>query len=262
MLIKGKSKKSFSKNVETEEDAGKPQKQSLAIAYSMAKKAKAKKMFGGGEVTVDNSTSDKEDKDGKRMIAIPDNHPDSTDSIDDEYAEGGEVENGDIDTGPDLSLPRKQSSTPEADAATEEDNKPHMTKQYAEGGKIMDKKERAMKAFKGETGDAAFNKEEQANIPQPAEQDPSEGIVDRIMKKMSQGGKVANADHGPNDSRLAGFDPNEFDDLVLRDDLESSYTGANSGDEIGNTQEDDDRDDIVSRIMKSLNKKDKLPSPR
>lgn len=33
-LIKGKSKKAFSKNVATEMDAGKPQKQAVAIAYS------------------------------------------------------------------------------------------------------------------------------------------------------------------------------------------------------------------------------------
>jgi len=33
-LIKGKSKESFSKNVETEMHSGKPQKQAVAIAYS------------------------------------------------------------------------------------------------------------------------------------------------------------------------------------------------------------------------------------
>lgn len=33
-LMKGKSKKAFSHNVETEMNAGKPQKQAVAIAYS------------------------------------------------------------------------------------------------------------------------------------------------------------------------------------------------------------------------------------
>lgn len=46
-LMKGKSKDAFSKNVGTEMDSGKPQKQALAIAYSMAKKAGAKKSEGG-----------------------------------------------------------------------------------------------------------------------------------------------------------------------------------------------------------------------
>lgn len=49
-LIKSKSKKSMSKNIETEMDAGKPQKQAIAIAYSVARKAKKRKMAKGGLV--------------------------------------------------------------------------------------------------------------------------------------------------------------------------------------------------------------------
>lgn len=47
-LIKGKSKKAFEHNVEAEMHAGKPQDQSLAIAYSV--KRKAKKKASGGAV--------------------------------------------------------------------------------------------------------------------------------------------------------------------------------------------------------------------
>ena len=39
-LKKSKSKKAFSSNVKAEMDAGKPQKQAVAIAYSVKKKAK------------------------------------------------------------------------------------------------------------------------------------------------------------------------------------------------------------------------------
>jgi len=46
-LMNGKSKKAFSKNVETEIDAGKPQKQALAIAYSVKRKAPKKYAKGG-----------------------------------------------------------------------------------------------------------------------------------------------------------------------------------------------------------------------
>lgn len=70
-------------------------------------------------------------------------------------------------------------------------------------------------------------------------------------KMYSEGGKVANA----------GGDPSRIDDLALRDDLEFSETGANSGDELGDDQEEKDRRDIVSRIMHSLAKKDKMPRP-
>ena len=45
-MVKGKaakSKKGFSKNVKTEMEAGKPQKQAVAIAYSEARGGKKKK---------------------------------------------------------------------------------------------------------------------------------------------------------------------------------------------------------------------------
>lgn len=41
-LINSKSKKAFKKNVATEVKAGKPVKQSVAIAYSVQRKAKSK----------------------------------------------------------------------------------------------------------------------------------------------------------------------------------------------------------------------------
>lgn len=41
-LVKSSSKKSISKNIKTEISAGKPQKQAVAIALSIAKKAKSK----------------------------------------------------------------------------------------------------------------------------------------------------------------------------------------------------------------------------
>src|SRR5580704_13504655 len=46
-LDKSKSKGAFSRNVSAEMHAGKPQKQSLAIAYSIARKAGAKYAEGG-----------------------------------------------------------------------------------------------------------------------------------------------------------------------------------------------------------------------
>lgn len=99
-------------------------------------------------------------------------------------------------------------------------------------------------------------------------EDMYDDLVERIMEhksadfsseaRLSEGGMVAN-DVGNGES--ADEMPNQFDDLVLDDDLESSYDGANSGDELGNKQEDEDRHDIVSKIMKSNRKKDRNPRP-
>lgn len=41
-LIKGKSQKSISKNIKTEMEAGRPQKQAVAIALDVARKSGAK----------------------------------------------------------------------------------------------------------------------------------------------------------------------------------------------------------------------------
>jgi len=82
-------------------------------------------------------------------------------------------------------------------------------------------------------------------------------MISKIMAKhYSEGGRLANKTE-----ITADFDPNEFDDLALRDGLEEHETGANSGDELGDEQEDEDRRDMVSKIMRSRAKRDKLPRP-
>jgi len=97
-----------------------------------------------------------------------------------------------------------------------------------------------------------------------AAEDEDKMLLEMVMKgepedeigKYSEGGKVANED-----TPEAEFMPNQFDDLALRDDLEADYTGANSGDEIGDEQEDDDRKKVLDMIMRSRAKKDKMPRP-
>jgi len=89
-------------------------------------------------------------------------------------------------------------------------------------------------------------------------------MVGRIMKQReqhySEGGKVANG--GMDDlDEMADGKPNNFDDLSLRDDLESSNSGANDGDFLGNEQEDEDRKDIVARIMRQRSMKQRNPRP-
>lgn len=109
------------------------------------------------------------------------------------------------------------------------------------------------------------NAEELRNSPRPLKGlahggDVEDSMCDRIMKKrmMSEGGMVANDDHA---FEYEFDEPNNFDDLSRRDDLEDSETGANSGDELGNETEDHDRSDIVERILRSRMKKDRNPRP-
>lgn len=182
-LIKSKSPEAFKSNIKAEMKAGKPMSQSLAIAYSMKKKAK--KMADGGEVSDERAAAAKK---MREAFASKSGSP-----------------------GP--------SPTPDAAVVSG----------YAEGGDV----------------------EMHVN-----------DLVDRIMNKrkmMSEGGEVAN---GANDEKeLADFDSNNFDDLALRDDLESSYTGANSGDSLGDAQEDHDRADIIAKIMKQRSMKQHNPRP-
>jgi hypothetical protein len=82
-------------------------------------------------------------------------------------------------------------------------------------------------------------------------------MIDRIMRKhFSKGGEVANET-----DETADFEDNQFDDLVKDDGLEFHDTGANSGDELGDAQEDEDEHDIIKRIMKSRAVKDRMPRP-
>lgn len=140
-----------------------------------------------------------------------------------------------------------------------------LPEKYAEGGAVEE--DDRMLNQHGEEEVGAMDMEED-NEPQhermvshPLEnQSDHEDMVGRIMrqrmKHFSKGGQVAN------DTPItADFEDNQFDDLVKDDELEHHYTGANSGDEIGDEQEDEDRRDIVSRIMKSRRLKDRLPHP-
>lgn len=80
------------------------------------------------------------------------------------------------------------------------------------------------------------------------------GMVDNIMRKrMAKGGEV---------EPMADFESDDFDYLDTHpapDDAD--YTGANSGDHLGNERIEENDRDIVSRIMRSRHKKDKMPRP-
>lgn len=85
-------------------------------------------------------------------------------------------------------------------------------------------------------------------------------LVSSIMRKRGNSPGAKANETGP----ISDFEDNQFDYMVKDDDMggKADYTGANSGDMIGNAQEDEDRHDVISQIMKSRRKKDRLPNPR
>lgn len=197
-LIKGKSKKAFDENMESEMDAGKPQNQSLAIAYNM--KRKARKMAEGG------------------MIGS--------------HQPPGQGHTVHINVHPQAEYDPMEHPAPERNSMSMEEDDKGLNQHHVD---------EMMMAEGGEMGHQS--------------EDHDMDMVGRIMHKReqmySQGGKVANENSGESTQDPHSFakaDPNEFDDLALRDDLSSEYTGENSGDEDGSDLNQDD--DMVGRIMR------------
>lgn len=164
----------------------------------------------------------------------------------------------------------------------------------AEGGE-MSKRDRAIHAFKGgyigsyqheedevDGGDAHPMAEENVEHPEShdsmvshdvmnQEGDEDEGAgggdeIDPVVMKIvmgrakgySKGGMVANEDSGESASEpddMAKWEENEFDELGKSGGMDGHYSGS---EEIGDEQEDHDRDDIVKRVMKSRSKRDRM----
>lgn len=225
-LVKGKSPEAFKHNLKAELAAGKPMKQSLAIAYSQKKK---KKMAFGGAADQDSDSTDVPMKSGKGGgplgLAGGGNVTQETGQYIDN-PEGKVTDYSDVPTK--LPPPEHEVSSDRAKGA------------YSSGFDSM--------MAKG-------------------------GMIDKVMQKrgggsiknghpyqFSEGGKIANG--GDDDlDMMADGKPNNFDDLALRDDLESSSDGENNGDMLGNAHEDARRMDMIDMIMKSRVKKDKMPRP-
>lgn len=234
-LMKGSSDKAFSQNVRTEMEHGKPQKQALAIAYAMKRKArmayggKMKKMAEGGIPEAEHespSSAHHQTRDEDKFH-------------EEEYASGyesmpmdGAKENhrAEMEAGRDLNQHGEDETGPMGAYAQggmyDDDDTPEkpapIAGGYAEGGEIDDL-----------------------------------DMVGHIMKKRqmcySEGGRVAN------DTPITvDFEDNDFDNLVKRDDLESSYTGANSGDDDGDSSVDMPGEDVVSRMMRM--RRDRMPN--
>jgi hypothetical protein len=233
-LSHGKSKKSFQHNIKAELAAGKPLKQSLAIAYNTKRHAQHK-AHGGSvkpsrfhhlEGEVDHIMHQKEDgfTDLSRNLA-----------------EGGMIHEDEMKSG--------YMAHPDA---AEKHNHPAMMEDDKDLNQHM------VHAVMGEPEGHEVDKEmheqsmDYSDLDRLAMGGYAEGdIIGRVMKRhYSMGGRVAN-DSEPISEEM----PNQFDDLVLRDDLTSHYgDDDNSGDALSDHRENMDREDIIARIMKRRGK--------
>lgn len=293
-LIKGKSQKAFVHNLKTEMEHGHPQKQSLAIAYSMKRKAQHKAKGGDIKGVHEQANKMHPDKSDMGIMARHGYSEIAKSRSQDKLQELKEMPNpklqGLADGGPIIDPEKAKQVADSFKGAVH--SYAHGGEcpscGYSEGGFIgsyqspnkseVDREDgnELASGYESHMGnDIKHNEmahmEDDKDLNQhsvhPMDSDEDD-MVSRIMKKRSpayesearysEGGRVSNNTH-PFEADFE--DPNEFDDLVLRDDLEFGYDGKNSGDELGNEQEDEDRKDIVSRIMASRRKKDRMPNP-
>lgn len=125
----------------------------------------------------------------------------------------------------------------------------------AEGGFVEEEKESGYEPMPEEH--EVHNSGAEHEEAKMSHEEMLEDLVGEIMAKhYSEGGRVAN-DTPP----IADSEEADYDVLPEEDDLAFHYTGANSGDEIGDEQEDEDRDDVVSMAYRSWKKKDRNPRP-
>jgi hypothetical protein len=266
--MSGKSDKAFKKNVKTEYEAGKPLKQSLAIAYSMKKKSK--KMAEGGMAAMHGEQSDAHECEmcgGKGCMHCNeemehDRHDDAGEPM---MAEGGQI----IDNynSPSTAMHQTQDGSVDPEEAYdpmhEGDHKRPNSRAMSEDDRALGQhgahEEGPQGTWMAEGGQITDNYAD-------TEDGDGRDMVGRIMAQRQQmyskGGQVANnTDLGwGKGERRDDMGSGQYDDLVIRDnDMESAdYTGTNSGDNMDDARENKDRKDIVARAMKAKRMKSSM----
>lgn len=202
-LIHGKSPKAFKKNIEAEMHAGKPQKQSLAIAYSIKRKAEhSKKMAKGGMVhpDADNAKTD-------RDLEMMDKHPlDMSPELDARKEHMATIDSGDEDDSEDMRMlkGKKPEMSSELDARKEG---------MADIDSGDDNESEDMRMMHGMHGDIEPDLHDEQHMPTADEHDD---MIDRIMMKRKMMAKGGMAEH---DDEQVDLHANQDEGKNLEDDL-------------------------------------------
>lgn len=257
-LIQGRSKKSFKKNVDMEMDSGKPQKQSLAIAFNVQRKNK-KKMAKGGPVS---AQDEKESNIDSESVSQPqprhEAHSQSggqwTDSPANHMASGSKPSMEKEGAPNDL---RDESHETSLGALTPEEM--NMIRDHREKGMGMQVPNQESDHF----ADGGEVEEIEHNRPQSV----AKGIMRRKKVKMMANGGLVDNDHSDDSmadlSRNADEDPNNLDDLnydALRKENYSEQDGLDQLDQPMDSNEhgheiDSDKHDMIESIRKKIKAK-------
>lgn len=260
-LFKGASKKVMSKNIKTEMDAGKPQKQSIAIAYNMAKR-NGKKMSKGGSIGRDEAKLDADHVHTEECMSEGGSC----------YARGGIVEgeaskkmeslnssvhalNGDDWDERDEAASKasmKPMSEPKLDSGLDADldeEESHLEPTFPPEAPTA----KAPKKFMADGGRAEMDPIDTADSHDSDELDMVASIMEK-RKMMAEGGSVdvsENADEEYNHEDQLGFNALRKENYSESDGL-ADLTQPEDSNEHGDKLSDADAHDMVDTIRKKL----------
>lgn len=275
-LIQGKSKKAISKNIATEMNAGKPQKQSIAIAYSVARKNK-KKMAKGGmvgdeattekEANIDNAKSSEEmamikgheakDQDGDQWTdntwskQASESKSAKPSEVDEEFDDEKRTSIDSAHTDEEMNMEKESSTDPmHIDADHDEDIE---DAKFAKGGKVQKNPKLEQSKMEPHPSDLMTDDERAGSI------------ADMIMakkKKMAEGGEVdlsENADEEPNhedDLSFEALKKENYSESAGLDELDSPMDSNEHGDKLSDA--DEHNSSMIDKIRSKMKAKGKI----
>lgn len=274
--MKSGSKKAMGKNIATEMHAGKPQKQSIAIAYSVMRRNRRKKMAEGGEIPSDADLKEMNPESQAFYDKMRDESREKSLGLKDpnSYAEGGMVENEELDPrhepgmGLQTSIQRDSTLKPmndDLDVMHDEDleDRPtsadHDSEDSSHGMLGMDAKTivaniRSMKRSEEPVGpqEDKYAPGKYADGGQVVDPSKAQQVSDSFRSmghKYAEGGEVEGLDDGHTNS---DFEPDNFlsqDSEPMPEDLERSSNMIQAEDP------DDQKKRRLGRIMSELRMK-------
>ena len=247
-LIQSKSKKAFNKNVGTEMNAGKPQKQSLAIAFSVQRKNKRKKMAQGGGLEDETPHTGKDEAEMLRMKADKK-----------AYAKGGSVQEDGMD----------ESKPHSGKGATDAFRKAADRKAFAKGGSLEDMEESEEKDLMKSASPGPYGAEPKKGYDKKQSHIQSDGLDEehphtgeteadmyrRHAEEMAyfEGGKVEDFD---GDEESEDEHPENMVEAIMRK-KKKAFSEDEGNEDLDMSHEHDEDDSMAARIAKKMASKKK-----